>query len=106
MKFSQIASLLANIPHMTAKQGEIVYSLIRNSDIANILELGFAHGVSTQYMAAALEEKGYGQITSIDRETAKQRKPSIFELLKTSRLEKYINLVFAKETYNWVILFN
>ncbi len=104
MKFNQISEVLSGIPHMTAKQGEIVYSLVKNSNIANVLELGFAHGVSTQYMAAAFDEKGYGQITSIDREEAKERKPSIFELLKTSKLDKYINLVFANETYNWELL--
>ncbi len=104
MKFNQVTEILHNIPHMTAKQGEIVYSLVKNTNIANVLELGFAHGVSTQYMAAAFDEKGYGQITSIDRHEAKDRKPNIFELLKTSKLDKYINLIFANETYNWELL--
>lgn len=45
---------------MTPEQGQIVYDFVKNSDIENILELGFAHGTSTCYMAAALDEKKAG----------------------------------------------
>ena len=104
MNFTKVAEIVSDIPHMTKKQGEIVYSLVKNSDITNILELGFAHGTSTCYMAAALEEKGKGKITSIDRKDAKNRQPNVFELLEKTKLDKYINLVFANKTYNWELM--
>lgn len=104
MEFNQVASIIENVPHMTRKQGEIIYSLINKSNITSILELGFAHGTSACYMAAALNEKGGGKIITIDREEAKQRDPSIFELLEKTGLEKYVQLIFANKTYNWELM--
>ncbi|HVV56161.1 MAG TPA: class I SAM-dependent methyltransferase [Mucilaginibacter sp.] len=104
MEFKQIAGIVAGIPHMTSAQGEIIYSLVRNSNISNILELGFAHGVSTCYMAAALQAKGGGKIMTIDRMQAKEREPSIHDLLEKTKLDKYIDIIFANKTYNWELM--
>ncbi len=100
MKFNDTADILSGIPHMQPKAGKMLYNFILHNDIKNVLECGFAHGTSACYMAAALEEKGSGLITTIDIQGAKKRKPNIFELLSLTRLNDYVKPVFADTSYN------
>ncbi len=53
--------------------GKKLYDFILASDVVNILELGFAHGNSTCYMAAALEERSEGHILTMDLASARDR---------------------------------
>ena len=66
MKFKEIYSIVGNVPFITKKNGRFIYDLILREKITNIIELGFAHGTATCYMAAALHELGEGSITSVD----------------------------------------
>jgi len=104
MKFEDALKFLNGIPHIQTSSAKVLYNFVLNGDIKYILELGFAHGVSTCYMAAALEEKGVGLITTIDNQAAKRRKPDIFELLRITNLEKYVNPIFADTSYNWELM--
>lgn len=101
MKFEEIKNHLRGIPHTPPEDGEILYNFILSHKPKNILELGFQHGVSTNYMAAALDELGEGKITSIDREIARNEKPNIIELSDKTRLSKYINPIYANTSYIW-----
>lgn len=101
MQYQEVAEIIKNVPHMTPEQGQIVYDFVKNSDIKNILELGFAHGTSTCYMAAALDEKKSGLITTIDRQGAEDREPNIFTLLSKTKLSSYVKPIFADTSYNW-----
>jgi predicted O-methyltransferase YrrM len=68
MRFEDVRSVLGATPHMTPAQGRIVYDFICEKRPKRILELGFAHGTSACYMAAALDEVGGdGRIVTIDR---------------------------------------
>lgn len=62
MKIDEITNLIGDIPHMTAAQGKLIYELILDNDITEILELGTAHGTGSCYMAAALDEKKMGSL--------------------------------------------
>ena len=101
MKFEEIKNHLRGIPHTPPEDGEILYNFILTNKPKNILELGFQHGVSTNYIAAALDELGEGKITSIDREISKNESPNIYELSQKTGLSKYINPIFAHTTYIW-----
>ena len=101
MKFQIIAKILKTIPHISVDRGKILFDFIKAGNIKNILELGFAHGTSTCYMAAALEENGLGLITTIDMKLAQKRKPNIFSLLKKTNLEKYIQHILSESSYTW-----
>jgi predicted O-methyltransferase YrrM len=104
MKFAEIASRLEGIPHMTPAQGRIVYDFILATPTEEILELGFAHGASTCYMAAALEEKGRGRIVTLDHRKAEGEEPNIHELLERTGLAPYVEPVFANRTYLWELM--
>ncbi|MFX1302252.1 MAG: class I SAM-dependent methyltransferase [Promethearchaeota archaeon] len=104
MKFNDIVIILKNIPHMGIENGKVLYDFIRVKKFNHILELGFAHGTSTCYMAAALKENGFGDITTIDRHSAKERKPNIFDLTKILNFKDIITPIFAERSYNWELM--
>ena len=60
MQFQDVAKILKDIAHMQPRKGEQLYDSVKNSGLQNILELDFAHGTSTYYMTATLNEKGKG----------------------------------------------
>lgn len=101
MKFEEVEKHLRGIPHTPSDDGKILYEFIIQNKPSKILELGFQHGVSTNYIAAALDELGKGKILTIDREITLTEKPSIYELSKTTGLDKYIEVVFARSSYIW-----
>ncbi len=101
MKFEEIESHLRGIPHTPSEDGKVLYNFVLENKITNILELGFQHGVSTNYFVAALDELGSGKILTIDREIARNESPNINELSKKTALDKYIEVIFANTSYIW-----
>ncbi|MGH8903216.1 MAG: class I SAM-dependent methyltransferase [Egibacteraceae bacterium] len=69
-----------------------------------MLELGFAHGVSTCYLAAAVAANGGGSVLTFDNRTALVRSPSIAELLDHLELEAFVTPVFAERSYTWELM--
>jgi len=104
MLFKDIARILKEVPYMSNLEGKVVYDFIRRSGFQNILELGFAHGTSTCYFAAAIEENGSGLITTMDNQLAKDRKPNIFALLNKTKLSRYVKPIFADSSYTWELM--
>lgn len=104
MTFKEAAKLLDGIPHIEPKYGKILYDFVLESRCENVLELGFAHGTSTCYMAAALQELEAGQIITIDNQSAKYREPDIFTLLEKAQLREFVKPIFAHSSYNWELM--
>lgn len=104
MKFDQVDSELKNIIGMPGNKGRRIYDFIINNDIKQVLELGFLHGKSTCYMAAALQEKGGGCVTTIDFDKAKEKTPDILSLSRGLRLDEHIKAVFTPVSYNWELM--
>ena len=104
MKLEVLQSELRNIPHMTIDQSEEITRLIVEEGISSILELGFRHGVSTCYMAAALDEAGGGNITTIDLENARDASPNIEELLARFGLNKNVTIHYEPSSYLWRLM--
>jgi predicted O-methyltransferase YrrM len=103
MKFDEIASIVDGIPYTSRNKGKIFYDFVIENRPVNCLELGFAHGVSSCYIAAALHELGRGHLTSVDLEKSKEHRPNIEELLKRTNLEDWVKIVREKNTYNWFL---
>lgn len=82
----------------------MLYDFVLDSGVETVLELGFAHGNSTCYIAAALHELGRGMVLTIDREDARYREPNIFELIRRTGLGEFAQPVFAHTSYNWELL--
>ena len=104
MKFDQAREALAGIPYIRPRAGRILYQFILDAGVADILELGFAHGTSTCYMAAALDERGSGSILTIDRPAARDLEPSIETLLERTGLSPFVDAVYAPVSYTWELM--
>src|SRR5216684_169136 len=81
MRPTDIKDKLGDLPYMRLDQAEQLFSFLRSYDLKTCLELGFYHGVSSAYIAGALQELGTGSLTTIDLEWARQLKPNIYEIL-------------------------
>lgn len=104
MKFDKIHGYLEGIPFMEPDRARTLYQFIIDNRISNVLELGFAHGVSSCYIAAALDELGTGRLTSVDIMAAKEwQQPSIEDLLARTGLEKYVSVVREQTSYTWFL---
>ena len=101
MTFDEVSRLVDHASQTRSFRAKIVYDFIASNDITNILELGIAHGATSCYMAAALQEKGAGHVTTMDLESAMSREPNISTLLSRTRLEEYVTPIFAKRSYTW-----
>jgi predicted O-methyltransferase YrrM len=101
MTFETIASLIEGVPITPPSDGKILYDFILASGRSRILELGFAHGTSTCYMAAALDAAGTGSLVTIDRVEARSREPNILALLDRTGLGHYVTPIFSESSYTW-----
>ena len=97
MKFELIKEILSGVPYMAEDEGWELYNFICNEKPSSILELGHAHGASTIYMAAALDEIGSGVIETVDLSTAQDRDPNLEKLVLDSELNKFINIFREKK---------
>lgn len=105
MKFEKIHAHLEGIPFISTKDGKVLYKFILDKKPSECLELGFAHGTSSCYIAAALDELGSGHLTSVDLVTSyvKWQKPSIEELLAKTGLQEYVSIIREKTSYTWFL---
>lgn len=104
MKNAQIYELVRGVPHMTPERAERMRSFIIEHGFQNILELGFRHGVSTCYMAHALEELGNGQITTIDLIGAREAQPNIEHLLEAVGQRHRVTVHYEPTSYTWRLM--
>jgi predicted O-methyltransferase YrrM len=65
-------------------EGYHLYSLIKENKFKNILEVGFAYGISALFMTQALKENGSGKLISIDPNQSTQWKNIAVKHLKQS----------------------
>jgi predicted O-methyltransferase YrrM len=68
------------------------------------LELGFYHGVSSAYIAGALEEAGHGHLTTIDLLDARDLKPNIEHVLNNLGLASLVTWHYEPCSYNWRLM--
>ncbi len=103
MKFKEIAKQLEGIPYLSVDDGKLLYDHVIKARPNECLELGFAHGVSSCYIAAALQQNGEGHLTSVDLLSSKVRKPAIEDLLHENGLESLVTVVREVNSYNWYL---
>lgn len=103
MRFGDVDRQLAGVQYMSSKQGRTVYEFIVENRLARVLELGFAHGKSSCYFAAAVDELD-GHLTTIDRPAARRREPSIDQLLDRCGLAERVTTVYAKGSFTWELM--
>lgn len=104
MKIDEIRKKVDGIPHMNFAQAKAMTDIILSRQYHNILELGFRHGVSTCYMAGALDELGDGNITTIDLLNAREAAPNVDQLLGSLGLAKYATVFYEPTSYTWRLM--
>lgn len=104
MEIDRIRKKVDGIPCMRFSQAKDITRIILDNQFQNILELGFAHGVSTCYMAGALDELGKGSITTIDLNIASSFEPNIESLLSSLNLHKFVNVYYEPTSYIWRLM--
>ena len=104
MTFDQIASLVGHVPYIPKHNARFLYDLILKEKLGRILELGIAHGTATCYMAAALDERGKGQITAVDLIAAKDWfRPTAEEQLEKTGLGSFVSIYRMQTGYTWFL---
>ena len=103
MKFNDVEKILALIPYTSPSKGKIFYDHIIKYKPKKCLELGFAHGTGSTYIAAALDELKEGHLTTVDLVKSKNFKPNLEELLKKTNLQKYVTIKREINSYNWFL---
>jgi predicted O-methyltransferase YrrM len=101
MQFDDVRERVSGIQFATASPHRI-YEHIRRTRPEAVLELGTAHGVSTSYIAAALEANGVGHLTTVDHGGASFDPPPE-KLLHDLGLEHRVTIVRAHSSYNWFL---
>ncbi|MEO7540198.1 MAG: class I SAM-dependent methyltransferase, partial [Pyrinomonadaceae bacterium] len=104
MEFSEVQRHVGGIPYINPRNAAKLYDfIVGNENISDVLELGFAHGTASCYIAAALEERG-GTLTSVDLIEAEDMfKPSIEDLLAKTGLSPLVTIKREKTGYNWFL---
>lgn len=104
MKFEDIAAHLKGVPFIEPNRAKLLYDFILQQKPQECLELGFAHGSSSCYIAAALDEIGSGHLTSVDlTKDVVDWDPSIEDLLAKTGLAKYVTVAREKTSYTWFL---
>ncbi len=103
MKLRQVHELLDGVPYITRQYGTLLYEHILRHKPEECLELGFAHGKSSCYIAAALDELGRGHLTSVDLDSSRDREPNLEGLLERCGLTRYVTIAREPNSYTWFL---
>jgi predicted O-methyltransferase YrrM len=104
VEFDRLTAAVADIPHMPPERGREIYAFVREHQPRSVLELGFAHGVSSCYIGAALKANGGGVLTTIDQDSAHKRQPDIHTLLSQTDLLDWVQPIYTPTSYTWELM--
>jgi predicted O-methyltransferase YrrM len=104
MDLETVDKATKGIPHMLPADARELTSFILDNQLFRILELGFCHGVSTSYFAAALDSAGQGHITTVDLESARSNTPNIDHLLNALGLRTHVTVFYEPTSYVWRLM--
>ncbi|HEY2675413.1 MAG TPA: class I SAM-dependent methyltransferase [Steroidobacteraceae bacterium] len=96
-----IEETLANTPGSRDDAAGEIAGFILQHGLKNCLELGFAHGKTTAYMAHSTAKIG-GKTTAIDLESARTRTPNIYDALSLVKIDpSQVEIYFEPTSYTW-----
>jgi predicted O-methyltransferase YrrM len=102
MTFEEAQRHLKGIPHIGDAQASELYQFIRRHRPRACLELGHAHGASSAYIAAALDEAG-GHLDTVDLLSAANRVPNLESLLAKMNLAHLVTINREVNSYTWFL---
>jgi predicted O-methyltransferase YrrM len=98
-----VKAIVQNLPHMSLSQAEWITEHIRKFRLGRVLEVGFYHGVSTCYLAAAVQPLD-GHVTTIDLPASAKREPRIEELLERCGLTERVTVYREAAGASWRLM--
>lgn len=104
MTNDEVQLIVGNTPHMSRDQADRMATFIADHRIRTILELGFKHGVSTCFIAAALARTTGGSIVTIDLESARTLSPNIEQLLERIGERDRVEVFYEPTSYTWRLM--
>ena len=105
MSIESVAAVVGGTPYMSVDQAQRMADLIAENNLARVLELGFAHGVSTCYLADAVGEMPNGFVTSIDLTSSAELEPRAEDLLERCGLSSRVDLIREPRSFTWRIMY-
>ena len=104
MDFESIRKELHGVPYISEGNAKLLYQLIQDENIGDILELGIAHGTATCYMAASLRKRGGGSIVSVGLENVRDVfKPSAEEQINRLGFDDIVSVKRMQTGYTWYL---
>lgn len=104
MQFETVKDHIVGVPYILDEMAADLYSFILKEEPRECLELGFGHGASSCYIAAALDEVGKGKLTSVDLLSGIEwQTPSIEELLERTGLTDRVEVHREHTGYSWFL---
>ncbi len=100
----QVEQAFPDLPYMTVAQAGRLQAFLAERDLSECLELGFFHGKSSAFIAAMLEERGCGHLTTIDRQEAAERTPNIEAVLAGLDLTQRVTWHYEHSSYTWRLM--
>lgn len=104
MHIEDVEKVVGDTPHMSPQQARRMTDHILEHRPKSVIELGFRHGVSSCYIAAALDELGEGHLTTVDRLGARSATPNIEELLEQLGLRDRVTVFYEPTSYTWRLM--
>jgi predicted O-methyltransferase YrrM len=106
MRPEEVKAIIGDTPFMSLDQAQRITEFIHLHRVRDVLELGFAHGASTCYLLAALEEGGGGSVVTIDLQSARNRTPHIEQLVANCSFGESVKLsIFYEPTsFTWRLM--
>ncbi|HTS38116.1 MAG TPA: class I SAM-dependent methyltransferase [Candidatus Solibacter sp.] len=104
MSPDEVFERVGNVPYMRLSQGRMFHDFITSNRLRTGLELGFLHGVSTAYIAAALDEVDGSCLTAIGSTTARDRVPNIEHILGLAGLSRLVKIYYEPTSFNWRLM--
>lgn len=96
-----ICEVVGEIGYTTPQQGRLLYDHIIRTRATRTMELGFAHGVGTIWIAGAVAALGGGTHVAVDVLDARRRDPDAESLVKAAGLDGIVELNFDPVSYTW-----
>jgi predicted O-methyltransferase YrrM len=105
MKFREIQGHMEGVPFIGVDKARRLYDHLIEHKATSCLALGFAHGASSCYIAAAIDEMGEGHLTTVDIERAREwfAEPCIEDLLERTGLGEHVTVAREKLSYTWFL---
>lgn len=104
LEIEKTYEIIKDVHGMIFDQALFMDDFLKTHNLTNLLELGFAHGASSCYMASTLKDMGEGHLTTIDLRSAQLRLPNIQTLIDKLNFNDLITPYYEYKSYNWRLM--